>query len=92
MLQNGSAIHTLVLAAKNTLIIHSQSGYVPSSPLVLVGPAVLGPGTYQVNDFGDAGCEKSLRKKEKKGDITTDVQRTTGEGENHKSLRVSIWV
>ena len=64
----------------------------PSSPLVLVGPAVLGPGTYQVNDFGDAGCEKSLRKKEKKGDITTDVQRTTGEGENHKSLRVSIWV
>ena len=38
-----------------------KMGYMPSASLVLISSAVLGPGTYQVYDFRDARCEKSLK-------------------------------
>ena len=38
-----------------------KMGYVPSASLVLISSAVLGPCTYQVYDFRDARCEKSLK-------------------------------
>lgn len=42
--------------------------YVPSSPLILIGPTIFWSGTNEIYDFWDARCKQGLYWKEEEND------------------------